>query len=430
MEFAISLLLFFGIKLSIDFSGVKKSKKSSSAAAFLFLILLLAQLLSRGIVGFAMTVKIYPFIVHLPIVLFLVFYYKRNLSTAFISVCCAYLCCQIPRWFSMLAAELYGNRTLELAVYIICILTTLYLLTRYAVVPTVQVLKQGKTARLLFGVVPCFYYLFDYATTVYTNLLHTGSTLAVQFLPTAVSLLYFLFIIGYYAEQQRSHSMEQKALLMRQQFKEAENQISLLRISQEQTAIYCHDMRHHIALLSGFAENGDLPKIKEYLAQAGTDIDAVAPIRYCENEPANLILASFEKRAQKDGVAFCAKVALPQTLGISDNELFSLFSNALENAITAAAQMPEKSLRKVYVCALVNHNKLVVSIENAYIGKLVMEGELPKSQNNQPEHGFGMKSMVAIVERHGGLYSIETADGVFVLQMMLPLPSNAVASVN
>ena len=51
----------------------------------------------------------------------------------------------------------------------------------------------------------------------------------------------------------------------------------------------------------------------------------------------------------------------------------------------------------------------------------LMEGEFPKSSNRQPGHGFGIKSMAAIVTQHGGLYSFETSGNIFTLQLMLPL---------
>lgn len=46
---------------------------------------------------------------------------------------------------------------------------------------------------------------------------------------------------------------------------------------------------------------------------------------------------------------------------------------------------------------------------------------MPKSNKREAGHGFGIKSMVDIVERHGGLYSFEIEGGVFTLQIMLPL---------
>ena len=59
-------------------------------------------------------------------------------------------------------------------------------------------------------------------------------------------------------------------------------------------------------------------------------------------------------------IALCDGL-LPETLSISDTELCSLFSNALENAIFAASKLIEKKARRVYLRTLVNNNKLLIS---------------------------------------------------------------------
>ena len=48
-----------------------------------------------------------------------------------------------------------------------------------------------------------------------------------------------------------------------------------LRISQEKCIVYRHDMRHHLLLLSNLAANGEIEKIKDYLADVKADIDAI-----------------------------------------------------------------------------------------------------------------------------------------------------------
>lgn len=185
--------------------------------------------------------------------------------------------------------------------------------------------------------------------------------------------------------------------------------------------VYRHDMRHHLSLLNSFAADGDLKKIKSYLASTEVAIEALTPVRYCENETVNLILSSFHNKAQKNNVSLQVDVKLSGKLNISDTELCALSSNAFENAIDAAAQLEDEKLRKVYFQAIVNGGKLLISTENAYTGNLEMDGELPLSTKKEAGHGFGIKSMIDIVDRHKGLYFIETEGGVFILQLMLPL---------
>lgn len=208
------------------------------------------------------------------------------------------------------------------------------------------------------------------------------------------------------------------------QFKNAQIELNALRQMQNNTVIYRHDMRHHLSLIGSFAADGDLEKIKEYLSSTEAAIDAMTPVKYCENETVNLILSSFVNKAKKANVNLHTNVKLSENLKINDTELCSLLSNALENAITAAGILEEEGLRKVYFHTVINDDKLVISTENAYVGEIEMDGDLPKSSKKEAGHGFGIRSMIDIVERHGGLYSFETEGGIFILRLMLPL-SNA-----
>jgi len=274
---------------------------------------------------------------------------------------------------------------------------------------------------LLFGAVPLLYYLFDYATTVYTELLYTGARVAVQFTPSVICTFYLVFVLLYYNESQKQAIAQRERDMFAAQFQNARVELNALRQMQQSTVIYRHDMRHHLTLIDSFAADGDLEKIKEYLASTEAAIDAMTPVKYCENETVNLILSSFENKAKKANVTFHTNVHLPEELNVNDTELCALLSNALENAITAAGQLEDEGLRKVYFHAVINDDKLIISTENAYVGKIEVEGDLPKSSKKEAGHGFGIRSMVDIVECHGGLYSFETEGGIFILRLMLPL---------
>ena len=234
-----------------------------------------------------------------------------------------------------------------------------------------------------------------------------------------------MFVLLYYNESKKQAEAQRERDIFASQFQNARVELEAMRQMQNSTVIYRHDMRHHLSLIGGFAAEGDLQKIKEYLAKTEAAIEALTPIRYCENETVNLILSSFANRARKIQVRLKAEVKLPEELNVSDTELCALLSNALENAISAAAEIEDEKLRKVYIKAMINNDKLVISTENAYVGEITMEGDLPQSNKKEAGHGFGIRSMVSIVERHGGLYSFETEGGVFIMQLMLPLGKSA-----
>ena len=418
------MALVFGTAVSLLFAGVMNTRASKLATAFFYVLILLMQVLSWRMFGLQTTMQMYPFITHLPSVLFLRLYFKRPWSISISSVLTAYLCCQIPRWMGSVMAAVFSIRLVDHIGYIAAVCVVYYFLKRYIADSVTQLMERSTRSCLLFGAVPLLYYLFDYTTTVYTDLLYSGARAAVQFTPSVICTFYLLFVLQYYNESHKQELSQRERDIFASQLQQAQVELDTMRQMHKGTAIYRHDMRHHLSLIGGFAADGDLQKISEYLAATEANIDALTPVRYCENETVNLILSSFVARAKRAYVDLQANIKLPEVLGMNDTELCSLLSNALENAIAAASQVEDAKLRKVYIQALVNGDKLVISTENAFVGRIEMEGELPKSKNKEAGHGFGIKSMVSIVERHGGLYSFQTEGEVFILRLMLPLDNS------
>ncbi|NLZ51591.1 MAG: GHKL domain-containing protein [Thermoanaerobacteraceae bacterium] len=367
------------------------------------------------------TLQVYPLITHLPSIIFIALYFKRPWIISISSILTAYLCCQIPKWIGSVAVAIITNPWADHIAYFIAMCIVYYFLQKYVANSVRQLMERSVRSCLFFAAIPLLYYLFDYATTVYTELLYTGAPVAVQFTPSAICTFYLVFVLLYYNEAEKQAAAQRERDIFASQFHNAKIELEAMRQMQDNTMIYRHDMRHHLMLLGGFAADGDLNKIKEYLAKAEADIDALTPIRYCENETINLIISSFVNKAIKKQVALQVDVNLPENLTINDTELCALLSNALENAITAAAQVEDEKLRKVYFHALINDCKLLISTENAYVGKIDMDGDLPISNKKEAGHGFGIKSIIDTINRHGGLYSFETEGGVFIMQLLLPL---------
>lgn len=422
--FRSGIVLIFGVSVSLLFSGIKHTRKNMQAISLFYLMMFIIQTVSWWLFGLQTTMKLYPFITHLPTVLFSVLYFKRPWSITISSVLTAYLCCQIPKWIGSVSAAIFGDRFTEHIAYFFAMIAVYYMLKKYIADSVIQLMERSLRSCLLFGAVPLLYYLFDYATTVYTEILYTGAREAVQFTPSVICTFYLIFVLLYYNESQKQTIAQRERDMLAAQFKNAQIELNALRQMQNNTVIYRHDMRHHLSLIGSFAADGDLEKIKEYLSSTEAAIDAMTPVKYCENETVNLILSSFVNKAKKANVNLHTNVKLSENLKINDTELCSLLSNTLENAITAAGILEEEGLRKVYFHTVINDDKLVISTENAYVGEIEMDGDLPKSSKKEAGHGFGIRSMIDIVERHGGLYSFETEGGIFILRLMLPL-SNA-----
>lgn len=196
-----------------------------------------------------------------------------------------------------------------------------------------------------------------------------------------------------------------------------------LKDEQEQTKIYRHDIRHSLKLMEQLAAEGNLKKLCTYLAETQNKLETITPNHYCENEIVNLILGSFEQLAQKQSITFVTDVILPQDLPLGDTELCSLLFNLLENAVTAAGTSSDEALRFVKIRSAYNNHKLLIFTQNGYSGDITLEDDLPvrTTSESSEDHGFGIKSIVSIVEAHDGLYTFEINDQHFDARIMLEL---------
>lgn len=155
----------------------------------------------------------------------------------------------------------------------------------------------------------------------------------------------------------------------------------------------------------------------EYIKTVQSDVEAITPRRFCENELLNLLCSSFFKKAENKGVRLTAEAHVPSKLSLSDTELCSVLSNGLENALRSAAEL-DAFRGWVELYCEVKRNQFRLEIKNPYAGEVVMQGGLPVS--NRAGHGYGCRSICAIAERHQGLCTFEPKDGIFTLRLMLP----------
>ena len=299
-----------------------------------------------------------------------------------------------------------------------------FLLYRFFVRPAYAAVSSSHQSLMLFGSLPVVYYFFDYATVVYSDALYRGIGALNEFLPTALLLFYVLFLTAYHAQMQRRADTELQRSMLEAELKQSAVEMEGLRSAENQTAIYQHDMRHHLNAISALLAAGEPEQAEEYIRGVRSDIEAITPKRYCGNELVNLLCSSFENKARRAGVRLTVDAKLPGELSISDTELCSILSNALENALRAVEPL-EQSERWISLYCGVRRSKLLIEVKNPYAGRVAIGDGLPRSERQG--HGYGCRSIQTIAQRRGGLCQFRAEDGVFSVQLMLPVKEDAAA---
>ncbi len=423
MSFLISLLnnvsvSFFGSILSASFCDALNTRKNRRFFIFCMLLLPLLQGLVYFHWGIEFMRKIYPLVVHLPLLLLLYALTDKFLWPLF-SILCAYLCCQLRRWLALFTvAVLSGGATMQNFVELLITVPLLLFLLRYATPVVLPLSEYTKKMQCQLGAIPALYYGFDYLTSVYTNLLASGDPVVVEFMSFVCCAAYLVFLLYNSYNERTQHQLMQLQNILGIQLNQAVREIDALRESQTLASQYRHDIRHHLQYVSACIENGQEDQALSYITGICKEIEAQKVKRYCENEAANLILSAFSGRAQKEGIQMNVKGSLPPLIPVTDSDLCVLLSNALENALHAC--QPLTSANKTCIIDVqfyYRNDKLFLQVQNPYEKEVSFKNGIPVS--NEPGHGIGVQSICAIVERYGGIYTFLVQNHQFILRLSL-----------
>lgn len=179
--------------------------------------------------------------------------------------------------------------------------------------------------------------------------------------------------------------------------------------------IKCHDMKHKIYRLKDKIATEEINELEQSiniydlsLATGNNALDIVLTEKGLVCQPQNI---RFTCIADGKLLAF-----------MSDVDIYSLFGNAIDNAIAAVKDLPADK-RVIDISVKRAMDMCSIHFENWYDGQLLFdENNLPVTTNDDKlNHGFGLKSVKRTVEKYNGYMKISAEDGVFKLNMSFPL---------
>lgn len=183
-----------------------------------------------------------------------------------------------------------------------------------------------------------------------------------------------------------------------------------------------HETRHHFVAIASLAQTGESPAITQYIGQLLDAYGSSNAHRYCENGVANAVIGSYIETAEKHGIAVSVELNLPAEIGIDKYELYTLFGNAMENAIESCQRIPEVSAlyerRYIDIMSWVEKGRLVLRIENS-CHELRMNDEGNFLSSKGEKGGLGLENLKTVVDRYEGCLSCKGQDDSFVLSAVL-----------
>ena len=181
-----------------------------------------------------------------------------------------------------------------------------------------------------------------------------------------------------------------------------------------------HDLRHHVALMAAYLEDGEYDRLRAYLDEYRSSLPEDSQAVFCRNHTANLLLSYFARQAADAGVGFAAYGNLPADLGIAESDLSVILGNLLENALQACMAQ-EGSRRQIVFRGKMEGQCLLVTVDNTFEGELRQDPNGALLSTKRGGSGLGLESVRHIAARYGGMLRTECRDGMFCASVLLKL---------
>ena len=404
-------VLIYGILIMFFFLDIRISKNRILMIIVYVTLSTLLQLIMYYTYGSKFIEKIYPLAIHLPIVIFFCFIFKKKLNLVLIFTA-------PRRWLGEVISLFFNNNKYVLVIGKIMVSIILLILIYKYLCPYVnRILKYSSLRITLLTIIPALSYCITYGTTVYTDLLYQSNMLVVGIFSIGFNFVFYLFIIAYFIEMDKSFELETNRTILQMKMESISNQIDDYKKTQNQTIVYRHDLRHHLRYLSGCISENHLEQALNYIRKLNKDIEATEVKQYCENIDVNLILSAYVNMAQKNDVHIEFDGAVPIDIHIHPTDISVILANCIENAIKACKELEDSNKRKIKVSCKFKNGKLLIEICNGFKNKIYFEGDIPIS--TEKNHGLGIKSTIAVVKKYNGIYSFTQEAGIFSSRIIL-----------
>ena len=244
----------------------------------------------------------------------------------------------------------------------------------------------------------------------------------------AVSTAFFItgmIIIFFFAHICRSFFNEKKMIVLESSYEGVKEQLAVRSNNSEKLGKIRHDIKNHLLnakqLISQNQYDAAEKLVNEMIGQ--TDSIELLSEAATGNDFIDATLAVKAAICKSRNIRFDLTYEKLSQLKISEIDLSSLFSNILDNAITAAEKTDAPYIS---LTIFTRGDYLNIVSENSYTGELKKSEKgknaiLSTTKSNPAEHGFGTKIISEIAEKYDGVCVYEYGNGVFKMNVMLKI---------
>lgn len=232
----------------------------------------------------------------------------------------------------------------------------------------------------------------------------------------AVVTLISEFVIGVINDKRNMAVINERYRLALSNYK------MLLKAEQETKSIR-HEMSHHMNAISAFLSKNKVQEANNYMASVSDKLNALPPLRYCNNLLLNAIVGASIEQAKSHEIQVEYSLNVDKEIGIHDSDLCVLVENMLDNALEACRKIKPGKKRFIRININQDDHFIFIGCVNSFYGKIIFDekGDIVTSKEDADHHGYGISAMKIVAEKYGSIIKIECTDNEFAVMTNLNL---------
>lgn len=270
-----------------------------------------------------------------------------------------------------------------------------------------------------FGLLP----FLSLTIIVAFNLLSTDDTAANKYvLLTTISGIIILNIFLLYLAM-RMFEKEEMLQSLQLRTERTRSQMDMYRTMQsqyEQQRRFLHDYKNQMSCIQGLLDCGQIREASEYIARMTGNLRTQYGDINTNHSVVNIVLNQKYQTARSHGIAMTFVINDLSELCMPEEDLVTLLTNLLDNAIEACTANKTIQFKMV-----LEEEQLILSIRNPVNSPvLIKNNTVATSKKDSAYHGIGLSNVDAVVRKYHGTSVLKCEDGWFSFAAMLPRPDS------
>lgn len=234
------------------------------------------------------------------------------------------------------------------------------------------------------------------------------------------AISFLSYVIFYFLTRNYNSVIDYQSKARKAELKK--NQAEISKGQYEEPHRIRHDLKNQRLLLEDRVERKDYSARQDYFANLDEKVHVPIDTVNTLNPFVHSVLNKESSKAKRLGIMLDTHLSLPSDLPMDYQDMTSLMSNLIDNALEANARYDLKD--PIEVQRIYDKNYLFVKVVN-----VLPKGEdktkllrLHSDKKSRNRHGYGTKIIKSICQKYNGTARFDIEDGKFVFDGRLYLP--------